>query len=144
MKRARLVVIRAGSSVGLLWELEQAVQVLNPKKVVILVLNMWPKKYETFRKEAERTFKCAFPKANEIRRFWRVSGFIRFSANWEPTFLPLRMPYYRGSIYKPYRRLFKFALLLFLAIWVFIGYIASLLDKKPPQTTSSSFLLSKH
>jgi hypothetical protein len=110
MERARLVVIRAGSSAGLLWELEQAVQVLNPKKVVILVFNMWQKKYEAFRKEAERTFKCTFPKADEIGRFWRVSGFIRFSANWEPTFLPLRMPYYRRSTYKPYRRLFKFAL----------------------------------
>jgi hypothetical protein len=110
MKRARLVVIRAGSSAGLLWELEQAVQILSPKKIIILVLNMWPKKYETFRKEAERTFKCAFPKADEIKRFWRISGFIRFSSNWEPSFLPLRLPYYRGSIYKPYRRHFKFTL----------------------------------
>ena len=110
MESARLVVIRAGLAEGVLWEIKRAVQVINPKKLVILILKMSQKKYETFRKEAEQSFGHTFPKANEIRRFWRVSGFIKFSANWQPTFLPLQIPYSRGSVYKPYRRLFQYVL----------------------------------
>jgi hypothetical protein len=110
MESARLVVIRAGSGEGLTWELRQAAQALNPKKILILILKMKKKKYEAFRKEAEDTFQSAFPKAGQIGGFWRVSGFVRFSIDWKPDFMALRMPYYRRSVYKPYRRLFKFAL----------------------------------
>jgi hypothetical protein len=110
MQSARLVVIRAGSGEGLTWELRQAAQALNPKKILILILKMKKKKYEAFRKEAEATFQSAFPKAGQIGGFWRVSGFVRFSIDWKPDFLVLRIPYYRRSVYKPYRRLFKFAL----------------------------------
>lgn len=110
MQTARLVVIRAGSGEGLLWELKQVVQVLNPKKLLILILNMKKKDYKAFTKEADQVFEGTFPKADEIRRFARVSGFVRFSANWKPIFLPLRMPSFRQSVYKPYRRLFKFTL----------------------------------
>lgn len=110
MQTARLVLIRAGSGEGLLWELKQAVQVVNPKQLLILTLNMKKKHYEAFRKETDQVFEATFPKADEIRRFGRVSGFIRFSANWKPSFLPLRLPYFRRSVYKPYRRLFKFTL----------------------------------
>lgn len=48
MQTARLVVIRAGTSEGLLWELKQAVQVMNPEKLLILILKMRKKHYEAF------------------------------------------------------------------------------------------------
>jgi hypothetical protein len=109
MQCARLVVIRAGTSEGLLWELKEAVQVVNPNKLLILILKMQKKHYEGFRKEAEQIFNATFPKIHELKRFWRVSGFVRFSPNWSPHFLPLRAPFFRRG-YKPYRRLFEYTL----------------------------------
>jgi hypothetical protein len=109
MQSARLVVIRAGTSEGLLWELKEAVQVVNPNKLLILILKMRKKHYEGFRKEAEQIFNATFPKIHELKRFWRVSGFVRFSPNWSPNFLPLRAPFFRRG-YKPYRRLFEYTL----------------------------------
>jgi hypothetical protein len=54
MQSARLVVIRAGTSAGLLWEFKEVVQVVNPKKLLIIILNMRKKDYEAFRKEANQ------------------------------------------------------------------------------------------
>jgi len=110
MHVARLVIIRAGRGEGLLWELKQALEIVNPKKLLILVLNMKKKHYERFREEANSIFQISLPEADAVKRFGRVAGFIRFSADWKPDFLPLRAPYFRTSAYKPYQRLFKFAL----------------------------------
>jgi len=65
IQTARLVVIRAGTSEGLLWELKQAVQVMNPKKLLILILRMGKKDYEAFRKEADRICNAIFPKFHD-------------------------------------------------------------------------------
>jgi hypothetical protein len=109
MQAARLVVIRAGASGGLLWEVKEVVQVVNPKKLLILILNMRKKDYEPFREEADQIFNATFPKANELKRFGAISGFVRFSPDWSPNFLPLRAPSLALG-YKPYCTLFKFTL----------------------------------
>jgi hypothetical protein len=113
MQTARLVVIRAGTSGGLLWELKEVVQVVNPKKLLILILKMRKKDYESFKKEADQIFNTTFPKIDELKRFWSlwwvVSGFVRFSSNWNPNFLPLRLPFFRRG-YKASCRLFKYTL----------------------------------
>jgi len=113
MQTARLVVIRAGTSGGLLWELKEVVQVVNPKKLLILIRNMRKKDYESFKKEADQIFNTTFPKIDELKRFWSlwwvVSGFVRFSPNWNPNFLPLRLPFVRRG-YKASCRLFKYTL----------------------------------
>jgi hypothetical protein len=109
MQPARLVVIRAGTSEGLLWELKQAVQVMNPKKLLILILEMRKKQYEAFRKEADQIFNATFPKVQELKRFGTISGFVRFSPDWSPNFLPLRAPSLALG-YKPYCTRLKFTL----------------------------------
>ena len=113
MQTARLVVIRAGTSGGLLWELKEVVQVVNPKKLLILILKMRKKDYESFRKEADQIFNTTFPKIDELkpswRRFWWGYGFVRFSPNWSTNFLPLRVPFFRFD-YKPFCRLLKYTL----------------------------------
>jgi hypothetical protein len=109
MQTARLVVIRAGTSEGLLWELKQAVQIMNPKKLLILLLKMRKKHYEAFKKEADQIFNATFPKVHELKRFGTISGFVRFSPDWSPNFLPLRAPSLALG-YKPYCTLFKFTL----------------------------------
>ena len=109
MQTARLVVIRAGTSEGLLWELKQAVQIMNPKKLLILLLKMRKKHYEAFKKDADQIFNATFPKVHELKRFGTISGFVRFSPDWSPNFLPLRAPSLAIG-YKPYCTLFKFTL----------------------------------
>jgi hypothetical protein len=109
MQTARLIVIRAGISGGLLWELKEVVQVVNPKKLLILILHMGKKDYESFKKEADQIFNTTFPKIDELKRFWMVNGFVGFSPNWSPNFLPLRVPFFRRG-YKMSCRLFKYTL----------------------------------
>ena len=113
MQTARLVVIRAGTSGGLVWELKEVVQVVNPKKLLILILKMRKKDYESFKKEADQIFNTTFPKFDELkpswRRFYWGYGFVRFSPNRSPNFLPLRVPFFRFG-YKPFCRLLKYTL----------------------------------
>jgi len=108
MQNARLVVIRAGTTGGLLWEFKEVFQVVNPKKLLILI-KLGQKQYESFRKEAGQIFKASFPKAHEVKRFGTIPGSFRFSPSWNPNFLPLRAPFCR-RFYKPYCALLKFTL----------------------------------
>ena len=109
MQTARLVVIRAGISGGLLWEVKEVVQLVNPKKLLIMIFGMSKKDYESFTRDAEQIFPITFPKADELKRFGAISGFFRFSPSWSPSFLPLRAPLLRCG-YGQYRGLFKFTL----------------------------------
>ncbi len=110
MRDARLVVLRAGSGEGVLWELGKAVELLEPKKLLIFAFGMKKKHYRAFRAEAEPILGTSLPKADAMKNFGRVSGFILFSENWQPTALPLRAPLFRRSVYKPSRPFFKNAL----------------------------------
>jgi hypothetical protein len=111
MRAARLVVIRAGVGENLLWEAKHAFETLNPRKVLILVLNMKAKDYESFRTKVNPLLGVSLPEGATLPRFSRrVSGFIDFAADWKPSFFPLRAPFFRGSPFKPYQASFKFAL----------------------------------
>lgn len=109
MQSARLIAIRAGTSGGLLWELKEVVQVVNPKKLLILILHMRKKDYESFKKEADQIFNTTFPKFHDLKRFGTISGFVRFSSDWRPKFLPFRARF-SWEFYKPYRACFTFTL----------------------------------
>jgi hypothetical protein len=110
MREARLVIIRAGEGEGLLWELKEAIAVLDPRRLLILVLDMKLENYESFRLAARSVIHGLLPEGSQARRFRRISGFIVFDANWTSTLLPLHAPYFRRSGFKPYRRLFKHTL----------------------------------
>lgn len=110
MKSASLVIIRAGSGQGLLWELRQAVQILDPKKLLIFFLNMKKKDYLAFRQNTDLIFKGNFPEYIGSKLFFNLSGFISFSSNWEPKFLQLRAPFFRRDPNKSNLRLFKYTL----------------------------------
>jgi hypothetical protein len=67
--------------------------------------------YESFRTKADPLLNVSLPEGAEtMQRFEQVSGFIGFAADWKPSFFPLQAPYFRMSLFKPYRSLFKFAL----------------------------------
>jgi len=100
MRSAPLVVIRAGTSAGLLWELGQAVAVLSPKRVLVLVLDIAVREYAEFADQVRTSFGLSLP---PLEPFGRLSalidyrknpskvrpGFIRFSSGWIPEFLPM-------------------------------------------------------
>jgi len=112
MHAARLVIIRPGVGENLLWELKQAVQTLNPERVLILVLNMKSGDYQSFCAIVKPLLGVSFPEGETLRRrFGRVSGFIAFSAEWKSSLLALRAPYFRrGAFSGSSRAFFKFAL----------------------------------
>jgi len=86
------VIIRAGEGENLLWELKQAVETLNPQKLLILVLDMKAKEYESFRTNVNPVFSVSLPKGP-------VRGFIGFGADWKPSFSPLQIPsgFFKGK-----------------------------------------------
>jgi hypothetical protein len=110
MRSAALVVIRAGRGRGLLWELKQAFANLDPTKLLILVLKMKRKDYAAFREEMSKMLGVSFPEFHGFSGFGRVSGFVRFAADWTPEMLRLYAPHLRRTIYKPYQPLFHFTL----------------------------------
>jgi hypothetical protein len=91
---ARLVIIRAGEGKNLLWELKQAVETLNPQKLLILVLDMKAKDYESFRTNVKSVLGVSLPEGTTMRRHREpIRGFIGFGADWKPNVFPLRVPY---------------------------------------------------
>jgi len=97
MRAARLVVIRAGVEENLLWEAEQAVEILDPQKVLIFVVNMKAKHYESFRTKINPRLRVPLPETATLPRYgWVVSGFISFAPDWKPRVLPFRA-LYEGS-----------------------------------------------
>jgi hypothetical protein len=109
MQAARLVVIRAGSGPGILWELHKAREIVEPRNLLILILKMRRRKYELFRQEAKKALGIRLP---SLRWRWPMGrkGFFRFTSNWTPEFLPLTWPLLRRSVFRPLRAPMQFAL----------------------------------
>jgi hypothetical protein len=100
MQIAALELIRAAVGENVLWELMQAVNTLEPQKLLILILRMKTKDYESFRMKAAPILGpwASLPERAAPWRFGRVSGFISFSANWKPTFLAFTAPDYIDTL----------------------------------------------
>jgi hypothetical protein len=110
MRSARLVVIRAGSSEGLMWEIRRAAELVPPQKLLFLILRMKRDHYRYFRQMVGAILGVSLPPAEHCSRFGRIAGFIAFSPERTPVFLPLKAPFFRRSGYRPYQRTFRFAL----------------------------------
>jgi hypothetical protein len=110
MRDARLVVIRAGSGEGLLWEFKRAAELVDRERLLFLMIRMKREPYRFFRQTVNALFDVRLPDAEACSRFGRISGFIRFQAGGEAEFLRLRAPWFRRSVYKPLQRLFTFTL----------------------------------
>jgi hypothetical protein len=110
MREARLVILRAGKGEGIMWEVKQGVQIVNPAKFLVLVLNMKAGDYESFCRETESIFPESLPSGIESR-FGRLSGFVRFMPNWEAEFLPIvSTSFLRTPPYKKLKSSFILAL----------------------------------
>jgi hypothetical protein len=102
MRSAPLVILRAGLGDGLLWELERAVREVPPQRLLVLVFNIPSDEYEAFRAQVKARLGMLLPAIERYgyslvsaifdarKRPSRVrAGFIRFTDDWRPTFLPL-------------------------------------------------------
>lgn len=100
MQSASLVVIRASTRRGLLWEVEQAIHLLPPQNVVFFILNMTMKGYQQFAARVHEDLALNLPDVPAFSLLQAVvdyrqnpskaqSGFIYFPADWTPVFLPL-------------------------------------------------------
>ena len=100
MQSASLVVIRASTRRGLLWEVEQAIHLLPPQNVVFFILDMTKKDYHQFAVRVHEDLALNLPDVPTFSLLQAVvdyrqnpskaqSGFIYFLADWTPVFLPL-------------------------------------------------------
>jgi hypothetical protein len=96
IQAAQLVVIRADATENVFWELTQAVKILNPQKLLILLMNMEWRDYESFCAKADSILGVPLPPSR--RR--RVSGFIGFAEGWKSIFFALKAPFFRGGSFK--------------------------------------------
>jgi hypothetical protein len=83
MRVARLVISRASEGENLLWELKQAVETFSPEKVLILVLNMKAKHYESFCTDVNPILGMSLPAGTTLAAegFGQVCGFIEFGTD---------------------------------------------------------------
>ncbi len=120
MQSAPLVVIRAGSSPGLLWEMGQAIRTLEPERLLILVLNIKVQEYTLFANQVRANFRLQLPaiEASSVMRAMidrRESpskakpGFVAFESDWSAVFLPLPSTIIRTG-YKDLTKAFSIAL----------------------------------
>jgi hypothetical protein len=100
MRKAPLVVIRAGTGAGLIWEFGQLVELSKPEKVLVLVLDIALREYVEFTDQVRTNFGLGLPQLEPFSTLNALTdyrknpskvrpGFIRFSSSWIPEFLPM-------------------------------------------------------
>jgi hypothetical protein len=106
MSRAGLVVLRAGRTDGLWWEVQTAAEIVRPERIVFL-LPYEREQYELFRSRAATFFRRRlpdYPKGKKKGTAGSVQGILYFESDWTPHFLQ-PLGFYRSS--KPWVRTFK-------------------------------------
>jgi hypothetical protein len=100
MRAAPLVVIRASTRRGLLWEVEQAIHTLPPHKIVFFIMNMTMSDYHKFTARVHADLAINLPQIPSFGVFQAMidlrqnpskaqSGFLYFPSGWIPAFLPI-------------------------------------------------------
>jgi hypothetical protein len=112
MKKSQLVIIEAGEGEGFNWELQQAFKIVNPKKLLIFIPQMSKKSYDKFGHLALENIAVELPDRGSIKKMkaYGAMGFVRFTENRTPEFLPLTAPIFRVNPYKPFYARFYYAL----------------------------------
>ena len=112
MKKSRLVIIEGGEGEGLNWELQQAFKIVDPKKLLIFIPQMSKISYDKFRRLALENIAIELPDRKSIKKMKAFSsiGFVRFTENRTPEFLPLDAPIFRVNPYKPFYARFYYTL----------------------------------
>jgi len=84
MSRARLVLLRAGSTAGFWWEVERVAREVPPEKLLFL-LPYDAAEYEAFRRKAETYLPCRLPPyAPGRKHIGSIQGVLFFQPGWIP------------------------------------------------------------
>lgn len=91
MRDSRLVVFRAGKTPGFWWEVQRAVEIAGPSRMVFLV-PFTKRKYEQFRRRAETMLPCRLPDLPSGRNvsIGRLRAMIYFGPDWTPRIVRLK------------------------------------------------------
>lgn len=92
IQKSRIVILRAGFSSGLRWELRQAIQLAVPERLLLVVPSGQSMASDFFSElqgflSSRLPDPCQFPQ--KITRS-SIAGFVHFDKDWSPHFLPLR------------------------------------------------------
>jgi hypothetical protein len=120
MRSAPLVVIRAGTGPGLLWELGQAFSTVKPGRLLILIFNISKKEYAAFVSQMRESFGLELPMVGPAGLVRAVvdyrgnlskvlPGFMMFEDDWTPKFVPLPQSVVRTG-YNDFKKTFNLAL----------------------------------
>jgi len=97
MKEARLVVLRTGTTPGLLWEFAEALKLVEPKRLMLLV----PRggEYEAFREKTSALVRKPLPSVTAAKSPPKATilNLIYFSPDWSPASVSLAIPKWRGE-----------------------------------------------
>ena len=112
IRRARLVVVTLAPSAGTMWELAEAMRVLPPQRLLLMVPPLGQEMYEAIREKNLRTLRDVTqadrnptwqgqstpmlpgyqPSMNVLRPNVSTSGLIHFSRDWQASFAKIRYP----------------------------------------------------
>lgn len=110
MTDASLVLIRIGATHGLLWEVEEAVRRVEPRRLVLLIPDD-KSEYDRFLKATQDLFPCALPeypeKGASSSTLGSLRGLIYFTENWHSRKIELTPPQVAGFLAGSLRIAFK-------------------------------------
>jgi hypothetical protein len=94
MDKARLLLIRAGTSPGVLWEISAAVEQNRPE-ALLLIVSAEQQEYGSFCAAAQPLFTRGLPQwAGRVENREHPLAVIDFDGTWTPTFRPLKIRRY--------------------------------------------------
>lgn len=97
MKGARLVVLRTGTTAGLLWEFAEALKLVEPRRLMLLV--PIGGEYEAFREKTRALVRKPLPSVAAAKHPPKATilNLIYFLPDWSPLSVPLTIPKWRGE-----------------------------------------------
>jgi hypothetical protein len=113
LSQAQLVVLRAGETDNLLWEVQTVAGAVRPERIVFLLPFPNQKKYEVFREMTAHLFPKPFPEKYK-KNFWMQTGSIKallyFEPDWTPRMIALKNPFYLfQSFFRPLVPILQYA-----------------------------------
>jgi hypothetical protein len=110
---AGLVILRAGDTSGLWWEVEESAKTVRPERLVFLV-PLKQREYDDFRRKAENYLPCRLPEYTGRRiPATTIRGVLLFDSDWTPHLLPVQETYfgYYGRVFLTFPLFTPFLLL---------------------------------
>jgi hypothetical protein len=114
LSQAQLVVLRAGETDNLLWEVQTVAGTVRPERIVFLLPFPNQKKYDIFREKTAHLFPKPFPEKYK-KNLWMQTGSIKallyFEPDWTPHTIALKNPFYLfQSFFRPLVPILQYAL----------------------------------